>query len=74
MSALALCYLSDALSHSLVGGETLLRPHGYSDIITIVPKQGQFIVFDPSIPHKGNMVLLGIKYAIAVTLRAKDRC
>lgn len=59
-----LLYLSDNESHGLEGGETEFMCE--EEIITIKPKIGTVLLFDPKIIHQGTEVTAGIKYSLLV--------
>lgn len=61
LKAIALCYLSDADSHELVGGTTDFMLD--SVVHSVTPKRGRVATFDPNILHRGAAVTHGMKYA-----------
>lgn len=61
LKAIAICYLSDAQSHELVGGTTDFALD--SVVHSVTPKQGRVVTFDPYILHRGAPVTGGTKYA-----------
>ena len=61
-----IAYLSDQLSHGLVGGGTAFDVD--SNIFEVKPVRGKAIVFNGSILHKGGIVRQGTKLSLVVTM------
>lgn len=55
-----MCYLSDSDTNGLIGGNTEFIIDG--EVISIEPKAGTVIAFNPNIIHRGAIVNAGIKY------------
>lgn len=60
-------YLTDAISHKLIGGETIFKIN--DNKLAIKPQQGKVCIFDSSLVHKGAQVDAGIKYSLVICFK-----
>jgi hypothetical protein len=65
-----IAYLSDYLSHALIGGATAFDID--STVFDIKPVRGKALVFKGNILHKGGIVKKGTKLSLVVAMNAQN--